>query len=68
METHETMIRVKPQVWEMIQFEKRLGESNSKVIERVFQERFNTYEKIMEDLELKEDEDATNKAWAGEKI
>jgi hypothetical protein len=53
-EPHETMIRIKPQVWEMIQFEKKLGESNSKVIERVFQERFDVYEKIMEELEKEE--------------
>jgi hypothetical protein len=64
----ETTIKVKPQVWEMIQFEKKLGESNSKVIERVFQERFDVYEKIMEDLEMKEDDEATNKAWEGEKV
>lgn len=51
----ETTIKVKPQVWEMIQFEKKLGESNSKVIERVFQERFDVYEKVMNELEGKEE-------------
>lgn len=52
----ETMVRIKSQVWDMIQFEKKLGESNSQVIERVFQERFDIYEKLMKQLEMKEED------------
>jgi len=68
MVANETMIRIKPEVWEMIQFEKKLGESMSQTIERVFQERFNHEEKFMEEYEQKIDDEATDKAWQGEKV
>jgi hypothetical protein len=67
MVANETMIRIKPQVWEMINFEKRLGESMSQTIERVFQERFDHEEKFMEEYEQKIDDEATKKAWEGER-
>jgi hypothetical protein len=68
MVANETMIRIKPEVWEMIQFEKKLGESMSQTIERVFQERFDHEEKFMEEYEQKIDDEATQKAWQGEKV
>lgn len=47
----ETMIRLKEDVWEMINLEKQLGESMSDTIGRVFQERFDKYEQILTKLE-----------------
>ena len=67
MVAHETMIRIKPQVWEMIQFEKRLGESMSKVIERVFQERFDDMKRNYGGYEQKKMRRQLQKAWEGEK-
>jgi len=51
MVNDETMIRLKSDVWTMVQLEKKLGESMSQTIGRVFQDRFDMYEKIMNELE-----------------
>jgi hypothetical protein len=56
MTEKETTVRIKPEVWNMIQFEQRLGESKSDTIERVFNDRFNVYEQMMKEMELKEED------------
>lgn len=51
MKQKETTVKIKPDVWEMINLEKQLGESMSDTIGRVFQERFDKYEQILTKLE-----------------
>lgn len=53
MSEKDTTVRLKSNVWELVHMEQQLGESKSDTIERVFKERFNVYDVIM-DLLYKE--------------